>query len=328
MVKTRSGIVYNAARAAGYVAPYAQAFAVRTGQRVMQNLSNRVANRIVNERGRQIEPAAATFQNDNQNRYTRKRMPRRKRKAWKKFTKKVRHVELQAQPLQVYTYESTQNLTSAANQGQVFSRICGGTTLTGNDEIYQIFQGAYNVANVAACAPYKIYIKSICMDIQMTNTGSYPIIVDVYTIQCRSKFASAVDVGAHLVNSWNELQSPAGGGSVTTSKTALTPFDAPNFCSYWKILKKKEYIIGSNNTVTLQLRNPKNRHVEGKDLASSLQTLVGHRAFLFTWHGQPSNRGGSPTNQFDPTTVTFGYQTVIHYAVPPSSTVKEAGKTA
>lgn len=331
MVRTRSMTRFNAGSVGRTLGTLTRRYAgpvLRAGLNAgSQYMTNRIIGQVRGLRSgtRTIEPAPNTFQHDSQMRYRKKRMPPRKRKAWKRFTKKVRHVELQAQPLQIYTKEGVANLTSAANQAQVYSRICGGTTVFGNDEIQQIFQSCYNLGTVAACAPYKIYVKSICMDIQMTNTGSYPIIVDVYTIQCRSKYPYATDPAAHFVAAIGEVAAPSGGGSISSSKTAVTLFDAPNFCSYWKVLSKKEFIIGSNNSVTLQLRQPANRHIEGKELAASLQTMVGYKAFLFSWHGQPSNRGSSGSAQFDPTTVTFGYQTVVHYAVPPSSTTKEAG---
>lgn len=214
-----------------------------------------------------------TYQHDSALRYRKKRMPRRKRKQWVRFVRKVSAVDLSMQPLQIYTSEGTTNQSSSANQAQVWSRVLGGTQLSGNDEIYQIFQGAYNVANVAACAPYKIFIKSMCLDIQVSNNGSYPVIIDVYTLQSRQKYATASDVGAHFLGALSELQSPAGGGSVTTNKTALTVFDAPNFCSYWKVLQKREVVIGSNNVATFQMRAPVNRHIEGKDLSSAVQCI-------------------------------------------------------
>lgn len=269
-----------------------------------------------------------SFQNDSVLRYRKRRVSRRKRRAWKRFSRRVMHVDLQMQPLQIYTVEGTANLTSAVNQSQVWSRMCGGTTVTLNDEIYQCFQGAYNIASVAACNPYKIFLKSVVLDVQCTNTGSYPVIIDLYILRNSSKFASATDVGAQYNQALGEVASPAGGGSISTTKTALTVFDAPNFCSYWKVLSKREVIVGTNQTVTFQLRSPQNRHVEGKELQSSLQCLRGTKAFLFDWHGQPCNRGTLGAAQFDSTALTFGYQTVVHYAVPPSSVTKEAGKSA
>lgn len=280
-----------------------------------------------------LEPSGNTQQHDLRGRYRYKRMPARKRKAWKRFTRKVQHVDLQMQPLQIYTKEGTVNQTSVANANGVFSRMCGGTTVTSvtaNNEIFQAFNQAYNLGGtVANAVPYKLFIKSIVLDVQVGNNGSYPVVLDVYTLRCRSKFASAVEPSAQLAAAWGELAALPGGGTVTTSATSLTVFDAPNFCSYWKVLRKQEVIIGSGQIATFQLRMPMNKHLEGKDLQSALQAIPGYtRCFLFTWHGAPSNRGGSGAAQFDSVSLTFGYQHVVHYAVPPSSTTKEAGATA
>lgn len=329
------------------IIPYREAV-----RRVLRNAGNRAGNQFghriaqatgfrglgsltqtTTRRRRTIEPAANTNQHDLRGRYRYKRMPARKRKAWKRFTRRVQHVDLQMQPLQVYTKEGVSNQTSVANANGAFSRICGGTTVTApraNDELFQCFNQAYNLGGVIANAvPYKLYIKSMCMDVEVANNGSYPVIIDMYTLKCRSKFASATDPATQLAQAWGELAALPGGGVVTTSATALTVFDAPNFCSYWKVLRKQEIIIGSGQVATFQMRIPMNRHIEGKDLQSSMQALPGYsRCFLFTWHGSPSNRGAAGAAQFDSVSLTFGYQHVVHYAVPPSSTTKEAGATS
>lgn len=287
-----------------------------------------LANRFRNRNKSAIESPVNTFQHDSQMRYRKKRMPRRKRKAWKRFTKKVGAVSLAMQPLQIYTKEGTENVTASANQGTQWGRICGGTNVSNNDELWQIFRRCYNLAAIADAIPYKIYVKSICLDIQVTNTGSFPIVLDIYTLMYRQDFVTNSKVQDQWVAALGEVAAPAGGGSITSSKTALTVFDAPNFCSYWKVLSKREYIIGSNNLITLQMRIPVNKHIEGKVLQSSPQALVKYsRAFLMTAHGCPSNRGTLGASQFDPISFTCGYQTVVHYAVPPSSTQKEAGNT-
>jgi len=313
----RRTLVYGS-RLIGRSAPYAAVGA----------MTRSLANKFRNRNKSAIEASANTFQHDSRMRYRRKRMPRGKRKAWKRFTRKVGAVSLGMQPLQIYTNEGVENVTATANQGTQWGRIVGGTNVTNNDELWQIFRRCYNLAAIANAVPYKIYIKSICMDVEITNTGSYPIILDVYTLQCRQDFATASKVQDQWQAALGEVQAPAGGGSVTTTKTALTVFDAPNFCSYWKVLAKREYIIGSNNIITLQMRIPMNKHIEGKVLSTSPQALPKYsRAFLITAHGCPSNRGGSGAAQFDALTMTCGWQTVVHYAVPPGSTTKEAGNT-
>lgn len=317
----------SAAKIARYYTPRIAGMAVQKG---MQKLGSYVKEQYGKKdtTGRLL-----SYQHDQALRYRRKSMPRRRRRAWVRFTRKVRHVDLQMQPLQVFTEEYTYNQTTSANQGAAWGRILGATYISGvagrplNDEIFQIFKNAYNLTLVSQCVPYKLFVKSMCMDVQIRNNGSSNAILDVYIVKNRSKFASASYIDDQYVAALGELQATASGGTVTATKTALTPFDAPNFCSYWKILSKREINLGSGQTTTMQLRSAINRHVEGKELQSSLQCLVGSKAILVTWHGSPSNSGAAGVSQFDSTALTFGMQTVVHYAVPPSSTVKEAGST-
>jgi len=83
--------------------------------------------------------------------------------------------------------------------------------------------------------------------------------------------------------------------------------------------------MACKNHLRVALNQPK--YIDGKFMVSAPQAMRGALAFLFTWHGQMSNRGGSSAAQFDATTLTIGIQKVVHYAVPPGSNTKEAGKT-
>lgn len=314
------GSVLSAARrAAGAVFPYA---AAAVGAGAASYAASRTSTR------RAIEPRVNTFQHDTQSRYRKKRMPRRKRRRWVSFVKKVRHIDLNMQPLQIYTQEGVANQIAVANVGNYWGRMCGGIGVPFNDEITQCFLNAYNLGSAAACAAYKLFIKSICLDVEITNNGSYPVILDSYSLVCRKAYDNPITLSAQYVQALGEVAATASGGTISATKTALTLFDAPNFCSYWSVLKKTEHIIGSGNTITLQMRIPSDRYIDGKTLVYAQQGMPKFtRAFFFTWHGQPSNRGASGAAQFDSTNLTIGWQTVVHYAVPPSSTTKEAGRT-
>lgn len=269
-----------------------------------------------------------TFQHDALNRYRYKRMPRRKRKRWVRFVRRVNHVELQMQPLQTYSYSGTNNVTFAANSQAYFGYMLGGVNVPNNDELWQIFRGAYNPAALSNAAPYKIYVKSLCLDMQITNTGSYPIILDVYRLRCRQDYGSNVQVDSQFTTAVSEVQYDSTGGSMTATKPQVTVFDVPNFCSYWKVLHKREVIIGAGNTTTMQMRVAKNRHLEGKSLATTQQSIPGYtNAFFIMARGCPSNRGTSGASQLDPGTLSWAYQIVVHYAIPPGK-ITEAGRTA
>jgi len=275
-----------------------------------------------------IIPRANTTQHDSRGRYSYRPMPRRRRRMWKRFVRKVTHVALQKQPLQVYTADNAVNQTSAANEMQIWGRMIGGTTVSGNDEILQVFKSAYNLANAAACVPYKLFLKSMCMDIEVTNNGSSTVIMDVYSLVNRATYNETDDLGSQWVQAIGDVAAPAGGGSYSSAQPTLTVFDAPNFCSYWKTLNKTEYLIPANQTLTFQVRLPYNKHIEGKTLITDPQCLPRYaRGMFFMWHGQPNNGGAEGAAQIAATSLTFSYQTNVHYAFPPGPVAREQGFT-
>lgn len=275
-----------------------------------------------------VDAPIMSTQHDQITRYRRKRMPRGKRKRWVSFTRKVRHVDLQMQPLQIYTKEGTINLTSAANQSQIWSRMAGGTTVTNNDELFRIFAAQFNTAVLANMVDYRIFVKSLAMDIQLTNNGTTTLIVDVYTLRCRKTFASATDVAGQYNAALTEVAAAPNAGTLSVNGTATTVFDAPNFCEFWQTMRKREVLIGAGVTSTFQIRLPVNKMIEGKVLQSNLQAIPFYtKAMLFDWHGPPNNQGAAGAAQFAPTSVTFGYQTVVHYAVVPGTNTKSAGSS-
>lgn len=281
------------------------------------------AIRTIQKRKRTVTPMVSSFQHDNVPRYNYKRMPARKRRVWKRFIKKVRHVDLQMQPLHVYTKKTLNAGTTAANVGNSFGYMIGGTTVTNNDELYQMFKGAYNVASAAACAPYKIYLKSLVLDMMITNTSTTTVILDVYRLQCKKDYATASQLATQFNAAIGEVAADATAGTLTATDISTTVFDAPNFCSYWKVLSKREVILGSGQTTTMQMRKPSNKYIDGKLISQNVQALPGYtEAFFIMWHGAPD-----ATPNFSATAITVGTALVGHYAVPPGSLQTETGRT-
>lgn len=268
-----------------------------------------------------ITPPVLSAQYDQSRRYRYKRMPRRKRRIWKRFVNKVNHVSLQQQPLQIYTKTVHNALSTAAGNGGYAGYMIGGVQVGNNDELLQIFKNAYNLLSAAACAGYRIYVKSICLDMILSNTGTSTIIADVYRLRCRKDYSTASQVDTQFTAAIGEIAAPSGGGTVATTDPAITPFDVPNFCSYWKILEKREVIIGAGSVSTFQMRKPMNKHLEGKELATSTQAIPGYtEAYFVTWHGAPN------ATTFAATGMTLSTTLTLHYAIPPGKTA-EAGRT-
>lgn len=260
-------------------------------------------------------------------------MPAGKRRRWKSFVRKVRFVALKDQPLQFYTKSGTQSVTAVANASAVWGRMLGGVQVTNNDELYRTFQQAYNTT-VAASTGNKIYIKSMCLDIQITNDKGAgdaeqdetdTVIVDVYHVISRNTFSTATDLGTHFTGGLGDIAVPSGGGSVSTTNVVLNPFMNPSFCKFWKVVKKTELLIPTAHTRTFQVRLPMDRWVEGKIIQQNPQAISGYtRGVLLIARGIPRFNGA--TSEFGSISMTIGYQTQVTYAIPPGK-ITEAGST-
>lgn len=325
MVRTRSMVRYGsqgALTAANVaVARRLGGQVVQLGRRAYQSLTQ---SRAPSRAAKTTQSSVLTTQYDQSLRYRKKRMPKRKRRRWTSFVKRVRAVELAAQPLQFYGFQRSQRLTGGVNVQTVASAMLGGTTVANNDELYQIFQQAYATLNVADAADNIIYMKSISLDIQLSNVLSTAAIVDVYVLQARKVFNTAQSADAQWSAAMLELSSPTGGGTVNPGNVSTTLFDAPNFCSYWKILSKKEILLGAGQVTTMQIRNARNKRIDGKTLATAPQALPGYtKCMFFMVRGVPEN---VTTPRTAATDIVWSYQINVKYAIPPGKT-QEAGRT-
>lgn len=310
-----SGTLIGAAsRAARGIAPYVSSAAVAGAAALRASM---------NKKNSTTQSSIISNQHDVSTRYVKRRMPRYKRKRWTRFVKRVRHVELQQQPLQIYTKTVHNAGSTAAGNGSFFGVMLGGTTASNNnDELFQVFKGAYNLANAAACSAYRIFIKSMCLDVILANTGSSTIIFDVYRVRCRQSWSAADTLSTMFNTTLSEVKADSTTGTISATDAAITPFDNPNFCSYWKVLSKKEVIVSAGNVSTMQIRMAKNRHLEGKVLGTNPQAIPGYtEGFFITWHGAPN---ATPT--WAATGLTISSTTTVHYAIPPGKTT-EAGRT-
>lgn len=303
--------------------PYAGA--VRSGLSLAAGLAYKGLGSYVKSRlGSARESAPITNQFDARLRYKRKPMPKARRLRWKKFSGKVKHVMLQATPLQNYVCDNLGGVqTAATDQQNTFSAILGGTQVTNNDELMRIFFQQFGVATAALCAPYVLYVKSMSLDIQITNTGTSRAVIDVYTVMCRKSYELSSQIADQYNLLFNE-QSNLGGRSST--HPATTPFQNPLFCKYWRITKKSEIILGAGNYTTLQMRIPYNKKIYGRQIISFPQGIPGiSRGYLFQVRGAPEDNLGSA--RLASATVTWKAQTTVNYCRPPGDTDMGAGST-
>lgn len=284
----------------------------------------RTRTRTSTKSKRLYDSGPITEQYDAARRYQRKPMPRLRRRRWRSFTKRVQHVMLQSNALMSYTRDLVSNETWAANAQAGFGYYLGGTTFTDNDELFQCFRNAYGSAlTTTTIDDYKLFIKAMSLDIQITNTGTASCIVDVYVMTARkASNASAQSIGTQ----YNALYSEQNAGQVvgpTGSSPASTVFQNGLFCSYWKVESKREILLGVGNTTTMQLRLPYNRMMYGKLLEYNSSYLPGiTKAYYFQIRGVPEVEAS--VAQLADGQVTVGRQWTVTYGLPPGNTRAQA----
>lgn len=326
-MKTRSGLNYRGLgkQALVHYGAIAADRAVRAAGRYAVNKATKL---LTGTRQGASEYAINTTQHDLVTRYRKRRMPRRRRKRWVGFVKRVQSVIAKAQPLQSYNNLYYANGTSSANKGGYWGWIMGGTQPSANDELLRCFYALYNKSAITDIYNYKILMKSICMDVMFTNTGAATIIVDVYRLACKNSYQSASSLATQFAANVGDIAASPGAGAntIAASDLGITLFDVPNFCKNWRIINKKELVISAGQTSTFQMRNSRKKLISGRDLQSYPQAIPGYsQAYFFTWHGIPSNNGG--TAEFAATTITIGVAISAKYGQPPGSQQQEAAQS-
>lgn len=272
-----------------------------------------------------VNPSTVTTQHDVSTRYRRKPMPKRRRKRWVRFSKRVRHVMLQSQPLQSYCIDDSGAVKAIAADTQVTDgQMLGATQATANDELLQIFRAAYgSILNAATVDKYSLFLKSLCLDVQITCTSATKgCVVDIYHLIARGPAADPERIDIQYTNAFAE-QSSLSVGTVSSTNPSTTPFQNGPFLTMWKILKKTQVVLGVGQSTTVQMRIPYNRYLRGKMVENYQAQIPGMtRAFLFQFRGLPENNGGVP--RLAASEVTWKGQTTIVYGVPPSSTNRAA----
>jgi len=246
-------------------------YAVRAGTRYVLNKYTR--RRVKGRYG-----VGTTNQYDRTNVYRKKRMPRRKRKRWTSFVKKVKAAEnttLGTRTRVLNTqHQFSESSASGSTKKQLF-RSLGLYTL--HSESNEWNNDLHNIMlDQDIKASGKIQMISGVMDMTLVNTSvdsnNQPmgIELDVYMCTARKLFTymNTADqyVYSDLAQALNDaaLTStlvPGIGQKIDASDRGVTPFDLTLGLSSFgvKILNKKKYFLPNGNQMTYQIRDPKNR---------------------------------------------------------------------
>lgn len=244
--------------------------------------------------------------------YAKKKMPRRKRKAWKKFVRKVQAVAEKDR--------GTVSLVMNYGDLQVHPGFAAGIKqqMIKAFHLYGMNAGAATPLEVGARDlgtistdfqtsgvddTGKVTFKSAVLDITVTNPGavagasySGPMEVDIYHIVYGRKQYSSDGI----LNTFNQgtiqTETFAALPKVNLNDRGATPFNLPQGISILgaKVLKKKKYFLGTGQSFTYQVRDAKNRIME-------LVTMKDKASFYSPKYTQTVLMVVKPANNIDET---------------------------
>lgn len=224
-------------------------------------------------KSRNTNQNTVTTQYDTKLQYKKKRMPRWKRKAWKRFSQKVTAV----------------NLKSLGTYTRVFNTQCSNTIFSGQQAVMGAF--LYSKAGKGDLVPkeaglsdlftiirqplsaddnFKFHFDSGILDLTLKNNSGNGIEMDLYVVSFNedtqaNSFQDAVITAQQETATLNEATK-----ALELSDRGTTLFDFPVLISSlkMKIWSKRKYFIGAQQTMTYQYRDAKNHVVDAINVRS------------------------------------------------------------
>lgn len=256
--------------------------------------------------------APMTSQHDSRLVYRKKSMPKRKRRRWVSFKKKVTAVEYSNRNLQNVTTAQLQYVYAQPNRssftacmmyginGQVGSTgnpnvppVVGSSGTGSMDDMYDVLTQKY-AAGGTALTGRKFLFGSAVMDIHLTNIGDAAGILEIYEIVARQTFTPTTvsyDGPEDLFIQGYVDYATIANTPITPSAVRLgtTPFNCKLFCQYFTIKSKRRVHITPGEVISLQMRDAKNHFIAGNMLG---KPNVGWRkgeckGYFFQVYGAP-----------------------------------------
>lgn len=220
-----------------------------------QNKSNKVTTGV-----------GISSQHDVKTIYRKKRMPRRKRKAWARFSKKVTAVLDKSVGTKTLVINNVDALVGAIGLQSVSSYLLygmngqNGTGTRGNSDLITI---ASNFTNAK-----KVVYKSGIMDLTITNTNATANQeVDIYHVRFNNEHEANTPL-ATFANAVANTVVTTGRSTLTIQARGATPWDFPLALSVARItiVKKTKVFISAGNSTTYQIRDPRNFQISKYDI--------------------------------------------------------------
>jgi len=259
----------------------------RRGRTARQSRFNKKRSFRSQPKGRTVSSGqGVTVQHDARQIYRKKSMPRRRKKVWKRFVRKIHAVAEKELGSRMVVFNKTNEFTNATNGNHGIAYLgiytANGTSDSWMSDLNQIsaLENPTNPTFALGSTVYdttKFLFQSAVLDVTFRNTSytngtpntlnsACKLEVDVYEIlsgrewtdasATNSSINSALSRGATL-----QLNIGGTGTALSTSLRGATPFEFPAALGYYrmKILKKTKYFVSNGDTFTYQIRDPRRR---------------------------------------------------------------------
>lgn len=239
--------------------------------------------------------------------YRKKKMPAKKKKAWKRKIKQNRAMDIKALGTRsiLLNHSIADNIPIADNgqKAQVigfksnWGVVDNATNLMGLRD-YAIISSNDSGADQTTEA---FIVTSAIIDVTYSNTGTISLEVDVYTVRARNSGNHGADPLTELADAATETTTIGAAASLQITDRGSTPFDFPLFAKRGNtILSKTKHFVPAGSTFTVQQRDARNVYMpssaivkaNGTDYTYKGETVyylfitkkvIGYTSTLGTW---------------------------------------------
>lgn len=288
LVRSRSRSRYGAyAGALGRVASRALSHWSRSRSRGRPMSRGYSVSRISNVGSSESKSSSGilTHQRDKRTAYKRRRRPRRIRKKWGSFKKKVRHIIEKSKPRVAVLRRNLSTPTCSANQ-QVVQTFpmwsVANTGATQYDDVLRLMQVDIQDGGSTAFEKTNYYMRYCDMELNIENHSTQnTFIMDVYYCYCQRDtqaipddlFAAGVQDSTANPDADNQTAAFPGPSLLQSSSVGVTPFQSPSFCRYFKISRKERISLSPGQATDVNWTSRKNRYWEGEGRELNLNKL-------------------------------------------------------
>ncbi len=228
-----------------------------------------------------------TFENDRQGVYRRKRMPTKYKRRWKRLIRLDNAIDLKKSGSRTFVFNktATSSNNNSARHGETSVPLYSAQSdFSEWSDLHYIGINEQDGTDPTAAEGLtlhpttKLYFQSAVLDLTIRNTShnndvptvpSVPLEVDIYEITSSKKWMERDAASLVKYNSLSSIFQEGQGDRLGINNLnaadyrdrGMTPFDCTAAVAQYglRILKKTKYRIGPGNTITYQMRDPKNR---------------------------------------------------------------------